>query len=153
MSPAAPKSLRHGRWHLPVPGGHRIPAVWVTEHALVLAQEEAPSCPLEGCPGRWSLRGCPPFSASRPDPSSNGLSAFEPFPLDLPAPRESRAHQDHETQTTATQRYVSFHVLNIWLSQTAYSSFPPWTKLSILWSLPPCPASSLCAETNLCGGC
>lgn len=91
---------------------------WVTEPVLLVQKEVLP-CPLEGCLGRWSLRGCSPFSASRPCPSSNGLSAFEPFPLALPAPRESRAHQDHETR----QSSISFHVLNIWLSPNCLLQF------------------------------
>lgn len=35
---------------------------------------------------------------------SNGLSAFEPVPLDPPAPRETLAHQDHETQNLCHSR-------------------------------------------------
>lgn len=49
-----------------------------------------------------SRRVCAPW------PCSNGLAAFERFALDLSAPRETLAHQDHETQNLCNSKLHFF---------------------------------------------
>lgn len=52
--------------------------------------------------------GHPLLCKSVPWPCSNGLAAFEHFPLDPWAPREVLAHQDHETQNLCSSKLHFF---------------------------------------------
>lgn len=92
-----------------------------------------------------------------PGPRSNGLTAFEHFPLDLSAPRETLAQPDHETQNLCNSKFHFFSCFKhltfpncflqfFSLSQTSYSLValtglgrPPPTAPSSTWTAG-CPA-------------
>lgn len=70
-----------------------------------------------------------PFSASLcTRPCSNRLSAFEPFPLDLSAPRETLAHQDHETQNLCNSKLHFFSCFKHLTSPNCLLQFFSWNQ-------------------------
>lgn len=60
---------------------------------------------LPGLAPRWPP---PSWHVCAPWPCSNGPAAFEPFPPDLSAPRETLAHQDHGAQNLGNSKLHFF---------------------------------------------